>query len=122
MHNFLEIFNEIAFIYLHYFMLFFNYGDYVEPRVQWNAGKVAAGIIVGMYLVNFGYLVIFMVGETKRLAKLKKIKYQNGVVHEAKKKLIKRRNTILRRRESRIKRKQLSSTESCEADSAELVE
>lgn len=76
-HNFLEIFNEIGFVYLHYFMLFFNYGDFVAPRVQWNAGKAAAGIIVGMYAVNFGYLVIFILGESKRIARLKKIKFTN---------------------------------------------
>ena len=58
-------------------MMFFNYGDYVKPKVQWNAGKVAVGIITVMYLINFCWLVAFILSTTRLNAKLALLKRKN---------------------------------------------
>ena len=54
--NMLNIFNEAIFIFLHYMMFFFIFGDYVNPNVSWNAGTVSLYVIGVLFLINVSLL------------------------------------------------------------------
>lgn len=56
--NWLETFNEVAVVLLHYIMLFFVYGTAVEPATQWEAGNAAVTLIAVVFCANIVYLVL----------------------------------------------------------------
>ena len=69
-------------------MLFFVFGDFVKPSVQWDVGKYALVMIVFVFIVNLIMLVSNIMAQAKNTSALKKLKWKNQRVAMAMKRLL----------------------------------
>lgn len=69
-------------------MLFFVFGDFVKPSVQWDVGKYALVMIVFVFVVNLFMLVSNIMAQAKQTSALKKLKWKNERIAMAMKRLL----------------------------------